>query len=672
MRGGDQQKFSAIQARSSAGRLDALCDRFESALKAGQQPRIEEFVAAIPSSVAEQGVRELLGIELSYHRRSGHDVSLDDCRRRLPQYSAVVEDVFRDLANRFPRLGDYELLDVIGSGGMGTVYCARHLRLGKLVALKVLRAGLEEGRLLLERFKQEMHLIGRLNHPNIVTALDAREENGTLFLVMELVDGASVDRLSAAGPLRIADACEIARQVALGLEHAHEHRLVHRDMKPSNLILSRQGVVKIVDFGFARVNEEQLSRGLTDTGTTMGTLDFIAPEQCEDATHADIRADIYSLGCTLFNLLTGHAPFSGPTYSTAAAKVRAHCVAPPPLTSQVRPEVSAKLSGIVARMMAKQPTKRFSTPGEVAEALAPFAITSDLAKIASSAPIERGNRADTDVLLTSTPQANQVDAETKPIVKVNRRGRKIGKPLLVGSGLLVGLIILAAVLFTLRTKDGNLVVEISQPDAVVQISNEEGKVEITRPGEKGTVSIAVDPGKHRLQVAKDGFQIFTQDFVMVTGGNRLNCREADSAGRSPAGREDRETAGLRDSGFRAMGKGSRRPTGRSAGGSRRQEITGTEPRLRWQADAQDRARRGDGVAIPHGPRDRYFASAGISRAEISGESWQRSREGKAGQSFALGGFEADETRFWRHASLGPVAIEKYETSDALLRSNPSI
>ena len=274
--------------------------------------------------------------------------------------------------------------------------------------------------------------------------------------------------------------------------------------------------------------------------------------------------------------------------------------------------MSAKLSGIVARMMAKQPTKRFSTPGEVAEALSPFAITSDLAKIASSAPIERGNRADTDVLLTSTPQANQVDAETKPIVKVSRRGRKIGKPLLVGSGLLVGLIILAAVLFTLRTKDGNLVVEISQPDAVVQISNEEGKVEITRPGEKGTVSIAVDPGKHRLQVAKDGFQIFTQDFVMVTGGNRLNCREADSAGRSPAGREDRETAGLRDSGFRAMGKGSRRPTGRNAGGSRRQEITGTEPRLRWQADAQDRARRGDGVAIPHGPRDRISPARALA------------------------------------------------------------
>ena len=123
------------------------------------------------------------------------------------------------------------------------------------------------------------------------------------------------------------------------------------------------------------------------------------------------------------------------------------------------------------------------------------------------------------MLLTSTPQANRVDAETKPIVKVNGRGRKIGKPLLVGSGLLVGLIILAAVLFTLRTKDGNLVVEISQPDAVVQISNEEGKVEITRPGEQGTVSIAVDPGKHRLQVAKDGFQIFAQDFVMETGGN---------------------------------------------------------------------------------------------------------------------------------------------------------
>ena len=371
MRGGDQQKFSAIQARSSAGRLDALCDRFESALKAGQQPRIEEFVAAIPSSVAEQGVRELLGMERLIIVVADTMFPLTtagaDCRNSRP--SSRTSFATSRIVSRTSATMNCSMSSAVAAWAR---CIARHLRLGKLVALKVLRAGLEEGRLLLERFKQEMHLIGRLNHPNIVTALDAREENGTLFLVMELVDGAGVDRLVAAGPLRIADACEIARQVALGLEHAHEHRLVHRDMKPSNLILSRRGVVKIVDFGLARVNEEQLSRGLTDAGTTMGTLDFIAPEQCEDATHADIRADIYSLGCTLFNLLTGHAPFSGPNYSTAAAKVRAHCVAPPPLVSQARPEVPAALSGIVARMMAKQPTKRFSTPGEVAEALRPL------------------------------------------------------------------------------------------------------------------------------------------------------------------------------------------------------------------------------------------------------------------------------------------------------------
>jgi serine/threonine protein kinase/WD40 repeat protein/Leucine-rich repeat (LRR) protein len=547
------------QAASGVGRaIESLLERFESQWEQGKSPAIADF---LPESGSERkpALVELAHIDLErrigrgepirvetylaefaelasdpaaavsliaaeFKLRRTREASLSPAEffRRFPQHRDLflVDGLFFPAAVTPPRqLGDYELLDVIGSGGMGTVYCARHLRLGKLVALKILRAGLEEGRLLLERFKQEMHLIGRLNHPNIVTALDAREENGTLFLVMELVDGAGVDRLSAAGPLGIADACEITRQVALGLEHAHEHRLVHRDMKPSNLILSRRGVVKIVDFGLARVNEEQLSRGLTDAGTTMGTLDFIAPEQCEDASHADIRADIYSLGCTLFNLLTGHAPFAGPNYSTAAAKVRAHCAVPPPLVSQARPEVSAALSGIVARMMAKQPTQRFSTPGEVAEKLAPFTSGSDLAKIASSAPIERGNRADTDVLLTSTPQANQIDEETKPITTASGPGRKIGKPLLVGSGLFAGLIILAAVLFTIRTKDGNLVVEVNQPDAVVQVSNEEGKVEITRPGEKGSVSISVEPGKHRLQVAKDGFQIFAQDFVMEAGGN---------------------------------------------------------------------------------------------------------------------------------------------------------
>ena len=193
---------------------------------------------------------------------------------------------------------------------MGVVYKAVHAELDRVVALKVLSAGLVDDEEVIARFKREIKAVGQLDHPHIVRALDARRIGETHFLVMEFIDGTDWEHLVRRwGPLRVADVCELGRQAALGLQHAHEHGLIHRDIKPSNLMLTRQGQAKILDLGLARMRGSPASQALTVSGQTMGTPDYIAPEQAADSHNVDIRADLYSLGCTLYKLLAGRAPF---------------------------------------------------------------------------------------------------------------------------------------------------------------------------------------------------------------------------------------------------------------------------------------------------------------------------------------------------------------------------
>jgi hypothetical protein len=239
---------------------------------------------------------------------------------------------------------------------------------------------------MVERFRREVKAAAKLAHPNIVHAYDAEQAGDTHFLVMEHVDGTSLDRLVAEqGRLPVAQACDCIRQAALGLQHAHEKGMVHRDIKPQNLMRTPDGQVKILDFGLARFAMETAPAGalltadppasgagqsLTQVGTVVGTPDYIAPEQIRDAHVADIRADIYSLGCTLYDLLAGQVPFPE---GTVLQKVMAHLdQAPRPLT-ELRADVPAELARVVARMMAKDPTQRYATPADVVAALAPFA-----------------------------------------------------------------------------------------------------------------------------------------------------------------------------------------------------------------------------------------------------------------------------------------------------------
>ncbi len=269
-------------------------------------------------------------------------------------------------------LGPYVLLERVGQGGMGSVFKARHSRLGRIVALKVIRKERLASPDAVRRFRREIQAAAQLNHPNVVVAYDAEEAAGTHYLAMEFVEGADLARLvKEKGPLPVARACEYVRQAALGLQHAHEQGLVHRDVKPSNLLLGPDGQVKVLDLGLARLNAvpspECAESVLTETGAVMGTPDYIAPEQVEQSNAVDVRADVYSLGCTLYHLLAGAPPFAG---FSMGKKLACHLATEPPRLENVRPDVPAALGAVVRKMMAKRPEDRYQVPGEVAQALA--------------------------------------------------------------------------------------------------------------------------------------------------------------------------------------------------------------------------------------------------------------------------------------------------------------
>jgi hypothetical protein len=261
----------------------------------------------------------------------------------------------------------YRILGVVGAGGMGVVYKAVHRLMERVVALKVLKPSLTDRPGFVERFRREVKAAARLSHPNIVAAHDADEAAGTHFLVMEYAAGESLDReLARRGPLPVPEACALVAQAALGLQYAHERGMVHCDVKPHNLVRTSVGQVKILDFGLARVvTESSEAAPSLPSGTLVGTPDYVAPEQARDPKHADIRSDIYSLGCTLYHLLSGRPPFDG---GTPLQKLMAHqeC-APPPLA---RDDVPPALNRILERMLAKDPALRYATPAEVAAELA--------------------------------------------------------------------------------------------------------------------------------------------------------------------------------------------------------------------------------------------------------------------------------------------------------------
>ncbi|MCL2623586.1 MAG: serine/threonine protein kinase, partial [Planctomycetaceae bacterium] len=451
--------------------IDEVCDDFEAAWQRGSRMRMENCLRLVPDAARGELLRELLEIEVEIRVRQGESVLFEQYASRFPEHIDIVKAILQRHTGR-RRLGDYELLEQLGRGGMGIVYKARQIYLNQIVAIKILPEQYVGDHHALSRFRREMQLIGGLRHPNIVQAYNAGEADGMHYLVMEYVAGVTLQRLIAelaskryvkqddltptvvdpTGPPRSSDlprtgrppsvlhaegritenqvvadgvttddaaadsraeekssslgdkamavgaACEAIRQVAMGLHHAYQRGLVHRDIKPGNLMLDRHGLIKVLDLGLGKFQADVMhgdrSMGpLTQVGTTMGTVDYMAPEQWDDPTTVDIRADIYSMGNTLYFLLCGTPPFDGKNYASNRAKLMAHLVAEPPSLQEACPDVPPELEAVYMKMAAKEPGNRYQIPLEVAAALTPFA---DADALREAIPLELKHISDAD------------------------------------------------------------------------------------------------------------------------------------------------------------------------------------------------------------------------------------------------------------------------------------
>jgi serine/threonine protein kinase len=450
-------------------------------------------------------------------------------------------DVLPELRNH----PQYEVLRELGRGGMGVVYLAKNKLMERDEVLKVVNKQLLGQDGAAERFLREIRSAARLNHRNIVTAYTTLQVGDLLIFAMEYVVGDDLAKVvKDRGPLPVANACFYIREAAMGLQHASERRMIHRDIKPGNLMLAREGkkhIVKILDFGLAKATREGgTTHDLTGDNKMLGTPDYIAPEQALDATRVDIRADIYSLGCSLHYLLTGKAPFKA---KSLYELLQAHISMNATPVHELRPEVPAELSAVIAKMMAKDPAQRYQTPAEVAKALAPFmkagvkalpaeragAIPDPWTTVSAAAAPSTASRTDT---VSRTERQETIVEQPAPLVQMSPHvaalgpsGRLRRRKLLIGAGIGVGVLLIMVLgvaliapgVFMLRTKDGTIVLEDLPSDAVVTVNGK--KVTLELKGDGKAIQIRVVPGKHTLEIQRDGFKIQTAK-VMLAAGER--------------------------------------------------------------------------------------------------------------------------------------------------------
>jgi serine/threonine-protein kinase len=312
-------------------------------------------------------------------------------------------------------LGSYVLVEPIGEGGMGRVYRARNWKLDTPAAVKVIRRKRAGEPAAIERFLREVRALGAVRHPHVVHALDADLEDGRLYYAMEHVPGADLGQLLRDhGALPIDTACRYTAQLAQGLWHISSVGLVHRDVKPGNILVTEDGsTVKLVDLGLARFEHPgwESSGNLTQVGMMIGTPDYVAPEQIRDSRRADIRSDLYSLGCTFYHMLAGVPPFDG---HSAIDKLHLQQSAEPTPLEQLRPDVPAKVAAMVRQLMAKKPRDRYQDPGEVAATLRPYLLPVGETLTDAAAPTAPGLPVSSPEW--DLPRTDEIPVERMPIV----------------------------------------------------------------------------------------------------------------------------------------------------------------------------------------------------------------------------------------------------------------
>jgi serine/threonine protein kinase len=435
-----------------------------------------------------------------------------------------------ELSKSLPQLGEYRFLTKLGEGGMGSVYQAVHIRLGKIVAIKVLSVSQGANPVAINRFSREMKAIGGLDHPHLIRAYDAGEIDNQHYLVMEYIDGVDLAVLGkTVGQLAIADACDVIRQAALGLEYAHQRGLVHRDIKPSNLMLTAAGQVKVLDLGLALLGPaEDADLALTSSGQIMGTVEFMAPEQGGDTHRVDIRADIYSLGATLYKLLTGHSPHANPKHTTTMQKLTALATQQPVPIRLRRTDIPQSLAKIIQQMLAKDPNQRISTPSDVVQALQPFVAGANLPVLVAQCRSSQQTIAitpemtdDLTVLTVDSISASPIlcPANIKEHLGTDNSSRWrtiIRWTVASGTSFLV---VLAAVIFFWQTPHGTVRIEINDP--AIKIAFDHQGPEITQADQK---PVRLRTGPHQLTVRVGDLEYDTQQFVLKNKTEEISLK----------------------------------------------------------------------------------------------------------------------------------------------------
>jgi eukaryotic-like serine/threonine-protein kinase len=372
--------------RSLLLHAEQVCRRFEAAWRSGGRPRLEDYLLGESKAVARFLLRELLLVELEWRGQAGEGFRPEEYLQRFPGLDpAWLESPFGPattaldgapgqtipaLAGLRPGrcIGDYELLEELGRGGMGVVYQARHLRLNRVVALKMILAGSHAGEQDLLRFLAEAEAVAALQHPHVVQLFDFGQHQGLPYFTLEFVAGGSLaDRLQGT-PLAPREAARVVEQLARGMAYAHERGILHRDLKPHNVLLAEDGTPKITDFGLAK--KLDVGSGFTPTGAVMGTPSYMAPEQAVGKSkEVGPAADVYALGAILYECLTGRPPFR----AALALDTLMQVVSDEPVAvRQLQPRLPADLETIAHKCLQKEPGKRYDTAQELAEDLRRF------------------------------------------------------------------------------------------------------------------------------------------------------------------------------------------------------------------------------------------------------------------------------------------------------------